>query len=191
MKATYRYSGSDRFSSDRSVTVDESTALWLARMCFGESGADCTTNQISAMVWSMLHRFFLHPARSKWVTLTFLIRRFSQPINPRWSEGGDLAIKYAGTKYTTPSKMERRKHIQGLQWNDMPWHIEDTIDRFRKGLLPPPETLQQIEKRRISNWASHHDMKKKFPWGLSFGDLNWFFEDRKLINGTVVIDYWR
>ena len=190
MITTYRYNGPDSFSQTRTVRISDMIALWLARMCVGEGGQYCSIDSCRAMTWAMLNRFFLHTARKKWPSFLTMVKLFSQPINQRWSRGGDLARKYAGTKYTTEEKLDRREHIQSLEWSDISWHIEDAVLKFEEGLLLPSDEIFSLEKKRISNWASHENTPKKFPWGLSLGDNNWFFEDRRLIEGTVVIDHW-
>ena len=193
MRATYLYHGPDEFSQSRHVVIDELTALWLARMAIGEGGEGVSQESVSAMVWAMLNRFFLHRARAKWPTFLYLVRRFSQPINPLWARGGKLAIKYANTKYTTEQKFERRERISSLQWADIPWDVEETIIAFEKGLCTVPASVLALERHRISDWASHQNLPNKFPWGIAFHErhgFNWFMENRNLIEGHVVIDYW-
>lgn len=189
MIATYRYHGPDEFSSARTVQIDEDTALWLARMCVGEAGRTCSEEHVRALVWCYLNRFFLHRARKKWTTFLYAFSRHSQPVNPRWRRGGDLALKYAGTKYTTPQKMDRRERISSLAWSDVSWEIEDTVLKFEGGTAPPPEEFLLKFKSRCSDFASYKNIEKKFPWGVDM-DGNYFFENRNLIEGTVVVDHW-
>lgn len=193
MIAVYKYHGLNQFSMNREVVIDDEIALWLARMAVGEGGPDCEPDKTSAMVWAMLNRFFLHKARKKWKTFLYMLTRFSQPINTRWAEGGDLAIKYAGTKYTTPYKMKRRKRIQSLKWEDIEPAITNVICDFQVGIMRPPQAVRELERPRITNWASHENLPIKRPWGIALDDSDppdWFFEDRKIIPGTVVVDHW-
>jgi len=194
MLATYQYIGPDNFSSKRSVQIDDDMALWLGRMAVGESGKNVTGEEISCMCWAMLNRFFLHRQREKWRSFKYLVRRFSQPINPRWYRNGDLARKYANTEYTTEQKFRRRERISSLTWSQIGLEAGTTIEDFQLGLLEPPAEVLKLRKPRISDWASHKNLPKKFPWGIKIIDVgkrsNWFFENKRLIPGHVVVDYW-
>ncbi|MDJ0766544.1 MAG: hypothetical protein QNJ97_26455 [Myxococcota bacterium] len=192
--ACYRYLGPVQWNREQRASIDEETALWAARMCVGEGGRKCNKTKAAAMLWALLNRWFLHPARRHWPTFLFLMRRFSQPINPRWQRGGDLARKYAGTKYCSPARLRRRAIISSLTWDQIPKQIIETVKAFQQGVIPPPSELKDLERPRISNWASHKNLDKKYPWGISFEKArqpDWFFEDKKLIKGSVVVDHWQ
>lgn len=195
--AVYKYIGPDRYSTARSVEITDETALWLGRMTVGEGGFFCSEDKIAAMIWALLNRWFLHPQRLKWRSFLYLVRRFSQPINPRWARGGDLARKYANTVYTTEEKFKRREYISTLEWagdgGTIPYHIEQAIIEAQEGSLLPPQSVLDLRRPRISNWASHKNLKQKRPWGIAFEQgqrFDWFFEDMKLIEGHVVVDPW-
>lgn len=194
MKALYRYHGPKQEAIKKPVVITEEIALWLGRMAVGEGGAYCSSEKLCCMFWALLNRYFLHRKRKKWPSFLYLMRRFSQPINPRWYRGGDLALKYAGTKYTTVAKFKRRERIASLGWNDFRWEMEDTIIKLENGLLPPPAKIINLDKHRISDWASHPNLPKKFPWGTTVQEngkrKDWFFENRHLADGRVVIDHW-
>jgi len=190
--ATYRYWGGNKANQKRQTIIDDEAALWAARMCVGEGGKRCSTKKAAAMLWAVMNRWMLHRARRYWPTYQYLMRRFSQPINPRWRKGGDLARKYAGTKYCTPARLRRRAKISSLTWDEIPEQIVEAVKAFQAGTLPPPTELHTLDKPRISNWASHKGLSKKYPWGISFErskQPDWFFEDN-LIAGTVVVDHW-
>lgn len=191
--ASYRYFGPNDSNQDRSTVVDEETALWCARMCVGEGGKRCSEDKAAAMLWAIMNRWMLHSGRRHWPTYLYLLRRFSQPINPRWQTGGDLAKKYAGTEHCTPARMKRRAEICALKWSDIPVRIVKTVRAFQAGILPPPAALTEMERPRISNWASHKGLKQKYPWGVAFEKSvrpDWFFEDKTLIAGRIVVDWW-
>ena len=191
--ALYRYHGPNKNNQNRQTAIDDETALWAARMCVGEGGRRCSAVKAAAMLWAVMNRWMLHTARRYWPTYRFLMRRFSQPINPRWQRGGDLARKYAGTKHCTSARLRRRARISSLTWDEIPERIADAVEDFQLGQLPPPAELFELERPRISNWASHKGLSKKYPWGLTFtksAQPDWFFEDRVLIKGRVVIDHW-
>lgn len=192
--ATYGYVGPNGTSQGRTTVIDEETALWLARMCVGEGGDNCSRDKASAMMWALMNRWFLHPAaKSNWASYLCLMRRFSQPINPRWQEGGDLATKNAGTELCTPARLARRAQICALAWDQIPSQIVEAVRAFQEGRLPPPAAVAALEKKRISNWASHDGLAEKYPWGVSFDRKerkDWFFEDNRLIKGCVVVSHF-
>jgi hypothetical protein len=158
-------------------------------MCVGEGGKKCSEEKASAMLWALLNRWFLHPGRRHWPTFLYLMQRFSQPINPRWQAGGDLARKYAGKPAASPARLRRRARICALGWDGVPLWIMDDVRRFQEGILPPPCQLEALDHPRISNWASYPGIRKKYPWGIDFqGDR--FFEDVKLGRGSVVVDHF-
>ncbi|MCP4680521.1 MAG: hypothetical protein GY854_34565 [Deltaproteobacteria bacterium] len=191
--ATYRYSGPLDVNQNRHTVIDDETALWAARMIVGEGGKKCTRNKAAAMLWAVLNRWILHPARRHWPSYLYLMRRFSQPINPRWQKGGDLARKHAGTKHCTPARFRRREQISSLAWDEIPEPIVEVVRAFQAGMLPPPAELVELDRPRISNWASHRGLEQKYPWGITFSRArrkDWFFEDSKLSDGHVVVDFW-
>lgn len=191
--AIYRYWGPNESRQSRSTAIDDTTALWAARMCVGEGGKRCNKKKAAAMMWALMNRWMLHPARRFWPSYLYLMRRFSQPINPRWQKGGDLARTFAGTKHCTPARLRRRAYISDLGWEDIPEQIFESVKSFQSGTLHPPAELSELEKPRISNWASYKGLELKYPWGISFErsrQPDWFFEDVRLIKGSVVLDFW-
>jgi hypothetical protein len=192
MTAQYRYIGPLESNRDRSCQIDEETALWAARMCVGEGGKNCSEEKASAMLWALMNRWFLHPGRRHWPTFLYLMRRFSQPINPRWQKGGDLARRYRNKPAGSPARLRRRARICALKWGDdeISATVSGVITDFYLGLLRPPDELQMLDHPRISNWASYPGLRERYPHGIDFrGD--WFFEDVNLGPGVVVVDHWR
>ncbi|MDJ0766420.1 MAG: peptidoglycan-binding domain-containing protein [Myxococcota bacterium] len=192
--AAYRYQGPTASNRDRIAVIDDETALWAGRMCVGEGGLRCGEKKAVAMLWALMNRYFLHPSRKRWPTYLFLMRNFSQPINPRWQKGGDLAKKYANSPHCTPAKLKRRTHISSLTWGQIPLTVANAVRAFQRGVSPPAEEIIALERPRISNWASHKGLSEKYPWGICFDKSqqpDWFFEDKRLISGSVVVDYWQ
>jgi hypothetical protein len=184
-RATYKYDGPRE--NDRVLIIDDETALWLARMLVGEGGKRLRLDEAAAMLWAMLNRWFLHPGRRYWPTFLTLLRRFSQPINPDWQRGGRLAKKYAGTEHCTEAKFQRRERISHLRPDEIPLRLRVFLRGFVEGKVFPPDALAELDKPRISNWASYGGLSEKYPWGIDFGTRNWFFEDRNLIKGCVIV----
>ena len=80
MKATYKYVGPDKLK--RMLTVDDETALWLARMLVGEGGVNIDMDEAAACLWALLNRWFLHPGRRHWPTFLGMVRKNMRKENP-------------------------------------------------------------------------------------------------------------
>lgn len=174
-------------SSRRECTIGDETALWMARMCVGEGGKKCSRGKASAMLWALMHRWHLWDRKGRYPTYQALMRAFSQPINPRWQAGGDLAEKWKGSMFASPARLLRRKRISSLKWEKIAPHIRAAVEDFQKGILFPPDNITTISRARITNWASLKKTPKKFPWGLDI-DGDWFFEDDGILDGIVRIE---
>lgn len=189
----YRRMASYHLNSDcaRKLELSDDECLWLCRMIVGERGSRLVhdSDEVSALLWAIVNRWFLHPGRKHWRSFTFMLRRFSQPINPRWMEGGDLALRYKGRPEASPARLRRRARMASLPLGKIPAKVRRDVELFRRGLLPPPACLFGLELSRISNWASYRNVERKFPHGVKIKG-NWFLEDLNLRPGHVVIDYW-
>ena len=122
------------------------------------------------------------------------LRFFATAVILQRQTGGDLAVKYAGKDAASPARLKRRAHICALKWRDIPETISQSVKSFQAGTLPPPGALAKLDRPRISNWASHKGLSDKYPWGTSFeksAQPDWFFEDKTLISGSVVVDWWQ
>jgi hypothetical protein len=76
-----------------------------------------------------------------------------------------------------------------MEWDDIPWLVEEVVRLFQWGITEPPLMLAQLDHPRISNWASYPGLRERYPHGVDFqGD--WFFEDVNLGPGVVVVDHW-
>lgn len=189
----YRYEGRSPKETEkyfRETKIDDNTALWAMRMCWGEGGKKCSIEKASAMLWALMHRWMLWDKKRRYPTYLSLMRAFSQPINPRWQTGGDLAYKYRNRDAGSPERLRRRKYICSLGINMIGTkapQMESAVTHFRNGELFPPDCLVDLESPRITNWASLPSTPTKFPWGM---DINgdWFFEDKRILPGTVVVD---
>lgn len=184
-RAIYRYDGSR--SLKRTCKINDDTALWMARMCVGEGGLKCSVDKAAAMLWALMNRWMLWDKRHVYPSYKSLMRAFSQPINPRWQRGGDLAIKWEDTTFASPAKLKRRERICSYQWSEIPKRIRDAVSDFQSGKLFPPEILTTLDRPRITNWASLKSTPMRFPWGVDI-EGDWFFEDAGILDGCVVVD---
>jgi hypothetical protein len=183
MSVLYKYVGEKK--SKPPIEITDEVALWLMRMICGEGGMICSDEKTACLIWAIINRWFLWPGAKNYKTFIAMMRAFSQPINPRWMTGGDLARKYFGRDAASAQRLARRAYICGLKWTDVPWKIRHAVAVFADGLLPYPTTAAASEKPRISNWASLPSTPKRYPWGMNING-DWFFEEENLISGNVV-----
>jgi len=103
----------------RSYELTDGDVLWAARMTAFEGGGDK-----AAVLWTMTQRFAL----GHWPTFTALIRAYSQPINPAWSQGGPCCCgpgtcprgrDYCGTEHCTEAKFRRRALAKSISWEGL------------------------------------------------------------------------
>lgn len=160
--------------------------LWLARMCYGEGGARCSAEHAAVQIYAMLNRYLLHPGKKHWPTFTKMLRLFSQPINPRWMRGGDLAKKNKGKPSCSKARLDRRERVCALTWEEIPLPIQYAVEAAKVGELERYlEVLDKVKKKRLSNWAAATLwMKVRYPQGINI-DGNWFLEDKELKSGLV------
>lgn len=169
------------------LELQMSDLLWLGRAFMGEHGG-INYQYVPAFTWTMINRFILHPGNKSWPSFQYMLRHFSQPINPRWARGGDLALK--NPKQATEKHLERREFFTNLTWDQIPRAIQVILGAFVTGFPGTPQEIVELEKRRISNFAAVSPrMKKKYPHGVNIGG-NWYFEDKRLRTGVVAIDIW-
>lgn len=174
-------------STYRECAIDDDTALWMARMCVGEGGKKCSREKAAGMLWALMHRWHLWDRKQRYSTYLELMRAFSQPINPRWRAGGDLAERWKGSIFASPARLLRRSRISSLKWQKIAPHIRQAVTDFQNGVLFPPGVLTTILRARITNWASLKKTPKKFPWGVDI-DGDWFFEDAGIRDGIVRVE---
>lgn len=189
-------------TKESQLALDSEDFIWVCRMVVGERSSRIhhDTTEIAAMLWAMVNRYLLHPGLPKWLafakkhkiegsSFTQMIRLFSQPINPRWSIGGDLARKYRNHPAGSKARLKRRARIQALQINKIPKKVREDVAKFFRGELAPPDEFFSVPKFRISNWASYRGVESSHPGGV-WVKGNYFLEDKALRSGIVVVNPW-
>lgn len=176
-KITYRYNGPAK--SKGPIVIGGKEKLWLKRMVLGEGGWKCSDYKAAALCWAIVNRWFLWPGAKYYPTFISMMRAFSQPINPRWMTGGDLARKYVGRNAASKERLARRDSI--CKETKFPFSIVSIVNLFSLGLVP------YNEPQRISNWASLPSTPEKHPWGFDV-DGDWFFEDKNIKPGFVSVE---
>jgi hypothetical protein len=178
----YAYYGPKKSKGPLEIT--DNIEIWLMRMIVGEGGRRCKDEKIRALLCAITNRWFLWPGARFYPTFVSMLRAFSQPINPRWMTGGDLARKYARRDAASKQRLARRARICSMTAFDMPKHIWDAVESFANGKLSRPKCLNELDKPRISNWASLPSTPGRYPWGVDI-EGDWFFEDENLKDGNV------
>jgi len=192
MRAQYKYLGSAKNNPHVVYIPSHTDKLWIGRAIVGEHGTKATPEAVQFFVWCMLNRFLLHPGNRHWETFLYMLRRFSQPINPRWQRDGDLAKKYKNSPMCTEEKFRRRERICALEWSDIPSAVRVDLEDFMAGALPRPEMpdwADELPTRWTNFAAATASLQRRFPEGKNVGG-NWYFEDSKIRQGSVVIDLW-
>ncbi len=95
--------------------------LWAARATVHEIGGD-SPQQAADVLWTMTQRFVLRFEQGQRESFGVLVRRFSQPVNPRWTEEGVCGPggSYEGSgRYCSPSQLRRRAWASGASWGDL------------------------------------------------------------------------
>lgn len=182
MNVKYQYCGVGSIKAP--LEIDELKALWLKRMCVGEGGENCSYEKAQAMLWAMTNRWFMWKGARFYPSFLSMVRAFSQPINPRWMTGGDLARKYIGRSEASASRLARRAAVCAMTEFKEP--IRKAVIELMEGILPYPEPFLDMEFGRVTNWASLPSTPKKYPWGINI-DGDWFFEDRNLRDKVVIV----
>ena len=100
-------------------TLPDSDVLWAARMTAFEGGDS------APVLWTMTQRFVQGGARGAFADF---IRRYAQPINPRWSRGGACCCgsgecpagrDFCGTDACSESRLQRRERAQTITWAEL------------------------------------------------------------------------
>jgi hypothetical protein len=190
----YVYLGPAKNNPHTELSLSYQDTLWIGRAFVGEHGGLRTDPMaFSTFAWSMINRFLLHPGNRHWRSFRYMLRRFSQPVNPRWYRDGDLAKKHAGSPMCTEARFKRREEIEALDWDDFSPGLQAGIYRLQRGELPIPMLSHWPDGswKRPSNFAATSDkLRRKYPHGVDV-EGNWYFEDSRLRKGTVAVDMWR
>jgi hypothetical protein len=100
-------------------TLSDNDVLWAARMTAFEGGDPVP------VLWTMTQRFVQGGARG---TFADFIRRYAQPINPKWSRGGACCCgpgecpagrDFCGEDPCSETRLARRQRAQTITWAEM------------------------------------------------------------------------
>lgn len=113
--------------------VTDEDALWLGRAMEGEAGSNALEAHACASV--LLRRW----AQRGGASFTEHIRAFSQPVNPRWAAGGDLALRNPSS--ATAAQLERRARVTALGWLQLSASARDAVAAVLGGRLLLPGAI--------------------------------------------------
>jgi hypothetical protein len=170
----------------KTYALTDDDKLWLGRAIFGEGWA--TAEERAAISWALMYRFMLRPADKNTKSFTSLIRGFSQPVNPKWQDDGEICSdpKPYQESGCTPAKDARRDKILAMSWDDLPKAIREDVTKFAEGQLFPPDSIISSVHPHISDWASYKNVEKACPNGQWIGK-NWFCQNADLFPYEVLV----
>lgn len=117
--------------TEKRITVAQ--AIWMAKMIDGETWGKPTTEDASAMLWTLIQRSAIWNFKS-W-DLKRLIQGYSQPINPIWTRTGNRCREFYTDDFTgeipeqcSEKRVSRREANIAKDW-------ADTAEIARYGVL--------------------------------------------------------
>lgn len=139
-------------------TLTEADFLWLGRAASGEGGDPRAT------IWTWLARFVgVHAWRDelRMRGLAQLVRLHSQPVNPRWMEGGDLCAPSGrgyGSDDCDPALLARRERFSALSPAAFDPDVKLALAQLRKGSLanPVPRAVDFANRVRSETFVANH-----------------------------------
>ena len=183
-------------SRRKDLVLTAEDLLWLGRAYSGEHGF-YTEKRFQAFAWCLINRYLLHPGTTRWPSFVYMLRHFSQPINPRWMRGGDKAEsnKYKDTKWTTKRRLDKRERLCKKPWASISKRVRVALAELLAGrILPPPECYRPpMIPQKITNFAKNTASRRLYyPHGFNVGG-NWYFEDAAILHRdrvTVSVNHW-
>jgi len=108
------------------VALTANDLLWTARMVRGEGGANVTSEEAAAIIWTLIQRRWwgtgmptANPrAFAGYRTWTSFIQTFSQPINPIWRRDGSRCAGRPQTGDCATAKLALRDRYASMPWTD-------------------------------------------------------------------------
>lgn len=114
-----------------SYSISAGDIVWLGRAAYGE-GANAAD-----VIWAWMQRLALPSFRH--MTLSELVQRHSQAVNPDWLEGGRFCGpggQYAGTDSCSNARLVRRERIRSSTAAEWPQQVKDALSALAAGTLP-------------------------------------------------------
>lgn len=117
---------------DYPITSDD--VLWTARMLTREGGNHAAT------LWTMTQRAVqvdIAKPGSRYPSFTSYVRAYSQPINPKWAEGGQFCPT-PDDNWCSPARLAVRASVSSRPWSEISPEIRALVTQWAEGKLPNP-----------------------------------------------------
>lgn len=162
-----------------SYQLTQEDVLWAARMAAFEGG------EPADVLWTVTQRLAMFHARKKPLSFAALAQDFSQPINPRWAEGGEFCGsggKYAGTDYCTQLKLRRRERARSISLLEIATEFPEvakTVDAWAHAALPNPVegatnfSAPSVAQSFISRTPGAAVLYKRGNWFIRDAGVDW------------------
>lgn len=110
--------------------------LWLGRLVVGEAGRGASYEDGAAVLWSIAQRRATLPGMQR-RSFVDVIRGFSQPLSPLWDDpNADRCLQHP--EHCTPARIERRRRVSSLGWNELPAQVRQLVEDFVRGRVRNP-----------------------------------------------------
>ena len=117
---------------NRPYRLTNDDLLWLARATEGESSS---REGRQAVIWAIAQNHMLRgPNPPRISSFAELIRRYCQPVNPRWDDPSDQkCIEHPAR--CTPAHIARRRRIASMRWGEIDPEVRELVTLFSRGQL--------------------------------------------------------
>jgi hypothetical protein len=119
----------------RRWSFTEDDKLWMGRMLVGETGGE-SRSAMAAVAWSVITRWVTKPVFQD-MSLTQVMRAFSQPINPKWADMGAAGCQRS-PGMCSEQALARRRRITNMSWSEMPSATTSFVEAFARGHIADP-----------------------------------------------------
>lgn len=114
-----------------SYAITPGDMVWLGRAAYGEGANPADT------IWSWMQRLALPNFRR--MSLSELVQRHSQAVNPDWLDGGRFCGpggQHAGSDACSQTRLVRRERIRASTPDEWPASVRDALAALAAGTLP-------------------------------------------------------
>ncbi len=162
-------------------TFTDEDLLWACRMLWGEAGnLSWQTYEGEAILWTTLQRFVKRHFLVGESTYTESMRRFSQPINPIWYEGGS---RDPDPGFVNDDEA-RRAYILQMDMEDFRPEIVSLAIRFMTGKVPNRAYAGLVDFNMAGKGGGPGDVGPIRVPGLT-NTANWFYRETDTVDWTT------
>jgi hypothetical protein len=121
------------------IRLTRDDVLWMARMLRGEAYG-FGRRHYAMVLYTVAQRLWYLPTYRTLTNYTEFMRRFSQPINPRFTDPSSLYCRRYH-RACTPAHIARRQKMQSMPWEQIPDELREMAILFAQGKLENPVPL--------------------------------------------------